>query len=192
MGRGRTMPSSAELPIAAISAPTPQPAVMVQTPQRPLQATTGGAGALVNDEPVKPPVQASTPLLVGSTLAALALAGTVAFFVFRSKGHDAEPQSQTATAAQVATPPAAPQKTTPDTVKTVTAESPAAVPAVQPVASAAKATAEAPKAEQPAELTAHKAATASHAAKASSGSAKKTEKPAATPSGQKQRVDFGF
>jgi serine/threonine-protein kinase len=192
--QGRTMPGSAEIPIAAVSAPTPQPAYMAQTPQRPLQATTGGAGALVNDEHAKPPAQASKPLLIGSTLAALALAGTVAFFVFRSKGHDAEPQAQTATAAQGATPatPAAAPQATPAAVKTVTPEPPAVVPAAQPAASAAKAPEEAPKAEQPAELAAHKTTTPSHTAKASSTSAKKAEKPAGTSSGQKQRVDFGF
>jgi serine/threonine-protein kinase len=205
MGRGRTMPSTADLPIAMVSAPTPQPAfnaqtpprpLSAQTPERPLQATTGGASILTNDgdEPVKLPAQTSTPLLIGSTLAALALAGTVAFFVFRSKGHDAEPQAQTAqtgAAAPVAAPAAAPQKATPEPAKTVAAEAPAVVPAVQPATSAAPVTTEAPKAEQPTEPTTatHKAAAAAHAAKTS---AKKSDAPAATSTGKKQRVDFGF
>ncbi|HVW29721.1 MAG TPA: serine/threonine-protein kinase [Polyangiaceae bacterium] len=205
MGKGRpTLPSTNEvlkIPPPPPVALTPSGALDAQTPQRPFNVTTGGAGSVTNDEPVQVPKQASTPLLVGATLAALALAGTVAFFVFRSKGHDDAAQAHATTAAQVTAAAAAPAPPTeeppakPAAVATATpvatVEPAAAAHVAEPAASAVPVTPEAAPAEHVAETSAHKAAAAVRPAKATASAAKKADKPASSPA-PKQRVDFGF
>ena len=185
------LPSQPEVLQTAELAQTPSPTLGGQTPERPFHATTGGAGALVN-EPAKTPMHSSTPLLVGATLAALALAGAAAFLVLHSKGHDEAPQTTSAAAPQAlsaapAPPPTLVQQAPPSVPATVaTAEAHAAPSSAAPAP-------EVVPAEPPAESAPHKpsATTAARPSKTPS-SAKKPEKPATPSATAKPHVDFGF
>jgi serine/threonine-protein kinase len=190
-GRGRmTMPSEAEMPVAARFAQTPSPSIGVQTPERPFNATTGGAGALVN-EPTKS--QPSTGLLVGATLAALALAGTVAFVVLHSKGH--EEAGQTTSAAAPQAPASAPEPRAVVQPQVAPVEpAPAASAEAKPTPPSGAGDLEVVAAERPAEAQPHKTV-ATAPSRPAKPAAKKPEKPAAaatTKPAQKPRVDFGF
>jgi serine/threonine-protein kinase len=159
------------------------------TPARPLNATTGGAVAHTSGAPGP----MSTPVIVGATLGALALAGTVAFFAFR--GHGSAAEAPNATSATPASQPVAaqaqpePAKPAPqaEPAKVAPAEEPAK-PAVEPAPEKAAAAVDTtPKATAP--VVAHAAAkVAPKAAPAAPAPAKATGK-AATPA---KRVDFGF
>jgi serine/threonine-protein kinase len=174
-------PALAETPGKAL-VETPGKPLAAPTPNRPLNATTGGMGASVSS--AKPQAM-PTPVIAGATLGALALAGVVAFFAFRSSSHgDAQPA-----------PAASPPVTAPaEPAKTAAAEPAVAPPPersaapVEPVVAPAASSAPAPKASPPVAAAGHTASKAGP--RPAPAAPKHAEKPAAAA--PKPHVDFGF
>jgi serine/threonine protein kinase len=186
-GGGETKP----LPGAEAAAPP----MLAQTPERPLNVTTGGMGAVAHTSTGSSygvPSRTSTPLIVGATLGALALAAVAGVLVVRASGR-AEPApgaSSGTVAASTSVAVSAPRTETvvksPEPAVPASAD-PLVAPAPTPTEAAPSPTpvAETPRVVSPKPL----AAPAKNAKLAPP--VKRTEKPA-EPLPPKKRVDFGF
>jgi hypothetical protein len=160
---------------------------------RSLSATTGGMGAVARTS-ARPPARAmSTPVIVSATLGALALAGTVGFFAFRSASHASSSSSPTSTAPveisaakRAAEPgPAAPKPADP-------APQSGAPSAEVPAPAVEEATSPTPKSAATAASQAQSAVHARAKVAATHAPAPPPSRPVEKSGSASKRVDFGF
>jgi serine/threonine-protein kinase len=171
-----------------------QPAPGESGPSPSLNATTGGVGGVAHtSSPGPSAAPMSKPVIVSATLGALALAGTVGFFMLRTAGSAASGAPPAAASAKVEEQPVNKGVAEPPLPEPAKANEPAVsamAPAEAPPAAEVPATA--PRKDEPIPATAPAAAARTRAKTLAKAPAPAAPKPAEKSVSTSKRVDFGF